>query len=184
LVHPHLNTVLTALDDARLALRRATDAIPPDRRSIRPAPERWSAAEVLEHLSLAEAGFTTWISTGVEAARERGLGAEDADRAPLADDIRNRLENRVNRRVAPERAQPKGVLDEGQAWNAILSIEERLRGVLVAADGLALNSVMVDHPTLGPFNIYQWVELMAAHRQRHVAQIDEIAAVVNGDPPA
>ena len=67
-----------------------------------------------------------------------------------------------------------------EAWNAVVEVEQRLKQVLTAADGLALNEVVVEHPTLGPFNIYQWVELIAAHRRRHVEQVREIAAALGG----
>ena len=55
-----------------------------------------------------------------------------------------------------------------------------LRTVLAEADGLALNDVIVPHPTLGDFNVYQWVELIASHRRRHAAQIEEILALLTG----
>jgi hypothetical protein len=177
-VNPHLASVLAALDDSRHALEQAVKDIDPSRRATRPAPERWSLAELLEHLSLAEASFTGWIAAGIDKARAGGLGHEGTERAPLPEAVRERLADRVNRRVAPERVQPKGEMSPADAWNAVVEVERRLKDVLIAADGLALNQVLVEHPSLGPFNIYQWVELMAAHRRRHVEQVREIAAAV------
>jgi hypothetical protein len=167
--------VLSTLDDASGALKQAVDSVPPDRRTERPAPGRWSAAEVLEHISLAEGGFSSWITGGIEKARAAGLGNETAAaRHELPDRIRTILGDRINRRQAPERAQPKGGMSADAAWQAIGVGERRLRTVLSLADGLALNEVIVEHPALGPFNVYQWIELMAEHRRRHAAQIGEI----------
>jgi hypothetical protein len=176
-MHPNLATVLATLDDARQALRQATEAIPPARRSESPGPDRWSAAQVLEHISLAEGGFTTWITSGIEKARAAGIGNETSERTPLPPRIGGLMADRVNRRMARDVVQPRGGMSDAAAWEAIAKGERRLRTVLSLADGLALNEVMVDHPALGPFNVYQWIELMAAHRQRHAEQITEIAQV-------
>jgi len=175
-MHPHLASVLAALDESRHSLEQAVHDVDLGKRVQRPAPDRWSLSEVLEHLSLAEAAFTAWIASGIETAKETGLGREAAERAPLPEAVRARFADRVNRRTAPERVQPKGEMTAEEAWNAVVEVEQRLKHVLTAADGLALNEVVVEHPTLGPFNIYQWVELMAAHRRRHVEQVREIAA--------
>jgi len=174
-MHPHLASVLAALDESRGSLEQAVHDFDPDKRALRPAPDRWSVSEVLEHLSLVEASFTAWIASGIEKAKDSGLGREAAERAPLPDAVRARFADRVNRRTAPERVQPKGEMTAEEAWSAVLEVERRLKEVLVAADGLALNEVVVEHPSLGPFNVYQWVELMAAHRRRHVEQVREIA---------
>jgi hypothetical protein len=177
-MHPHLASVLAALDESRHSLEQAAHDVDLDKRALRPAPDRWSLSEVLEHVSLAEANFTAWITSGIEKAKESGLGREAAERAPLPEAVRARFADRVNRRTAPERVQPKGEMTAEEAWNAVVEVEQGLKQVLTAADGLALNEVVVEHPTLGPFNIYQWVELMAAHRHRHVEQVREIAAAI------
>ena len=53
---------------------------------------------------------------------------------------------------------------------------ETFRAAVLSADGLALSGVIHDHPFFGPLNVYQWVELIAAHEMRHVAQVREAAA--------
>jgi hypothetical protein len=52
--------------------------------------------------------------------------------------------------------------------------------MLAGAASLPLHEIVVEHPTLGSFTVYQFVELMAAHRRRHVAQLHEIADAVGG----
>jgi hypothetical protein len=175
-MHPHLASVLATLADAGGALQRALDSVPTGRRTEKPTPERWSSAEVLEHISLAEAGFAKWITAGIEKARAAGLGAETAERIELPDRIRTILGDRVNRRQAPDRVQPTGAMSAEAAWQAVAVGERRFRTVLSLADGLALSEVIVEHPALGPFNVYQWIELMAEHRRRHAAQIAEIGS--------
>ena len=49
-MHPHLDAALSRLDESRAALRAAVEAVPAALRTRKPAQDRWSVAEVLEHL--------------------------------------------------------------------------------------------------------------------------------------
>jgi hypothetical protein len=177
-MHTHLTDVLSRLDRARTTLRGALDAIPPALQRQRPAPDRWSAAEVLEHLTMVERIFGGRIMKAVDEARTAGLAAEAQARAPLPDPIEQRMADRVNKRQAPETAHPTGTLDVAAGWAALESNHAALRAALTTCDGLALSQVTVDHAFFGTMTIYQWVELMAAHEGRHTEQIQEIAAAL------
>ena len=105
-MHTHLTEVLSRLDGARAALRGALDAIPAPLQRQRPAPDRWSAAEVLEHLTLVERIFGGRIVNAIDAARS-GLAPEAQPRTALPDAIEQRMSDRVNKRQAPEpRSRP------------------------------------------------------------------------------
>src|SRR5262245_28351258 len=107
-MHTHLTAVLSRLDTARATLLGAVEAIPPAKQRQRPAPDRWSAAEVLEHLTLVERIFGARIMKAVDDARSAGLAPEAQARTPLPDPIEQRMADRVNKRQAPETAHPTG----------------------------------------------------------------------------
>ena len=175
-MHTHLLEVFARLDAQRAALRAAVERVPAARRRERPGPDRWSAAEVLEHLSLVEARFTEWVAKAIASARETGLGVEHAERVPLPAQIEAVQSDRTRPRVAPPPLVPGGTLDDSAAWAAVESARERFRKTVTAADGLALSGVTFAHPAFGSMNVYQWVEFVALHEARHTAQINEIAA--------
>jgi hypothetical protein len=177
-MHTHLTDVLSRLDRARATLRGAVDAIPPALQRQRPAPDRWSAAEVLEHLTLVERLFGGRIVKAVDDARTAGLATEAHARMPLPDPIEQRMADRVNRRQAPETAHPTGKVDVATGWRALENNHATLREALTGCDGLALSQVTLDHPFFGTMTVYQWVELMAAHEGRHTEQIKDIAAAL------
>ena len=191
IVHPHLTAVLTTLQDARREMQQAVDRLDPSRGTLKPAPDRWCAAEVLEHIALAEGSFSGRVAGALEAAAldtaaldiagtNSVAAASTTDPAPLPEAVRTRLADRSNRRVAPERAQPSGNIDLAAAWTHVDEVEDRLRQMLAGAASLPLHEIVVEHPTLGSFTVYQFVELMAAHRRRHVAQLHEIADAIGG----
>jgi len=177
-MHPHLTQVFSRLDQARSSLRSSVDAVPPPLRQQRPAPERWSAAEVLEHLSMVERLFAGRVASAIDVACAAGLGAEMAGRTPLPEPIEARMADRLKTRSAPDAVRPTGTVDDGTAWAAIEDGHSTLRALVGSADGLALSQVTIDHPAFGSMSVYQWVELIAAHEARHAAQIREIAAAL------
>jgi hypothetical protein len=179
-MHPHLDHVFSRLDRSRDSLRAAVELVAAPLRRERPGADRWSTAEVLEHLSIVERIITGRIAEALDAARVGGLADEAGTRSPLPDAIEARMADRGNKREAPEPSRPTGALDAGAAWDAVESGHARLRTLIADADGLALSLVTVAHPVFGSMTVYQWIELMAAHEARHTEQIREIARALAG----
>ena len=177
-MHQHLIDVLAALDASRQALRESVVSIPPAVRTARPGPGRWSPVDIVEHLALVETRFSAVVGGKIADALRAGLGPEQQARAPLPDRIRTMLGDRTGKRNAPEAAIPSGAMDEHAAWAAADTARAGFRAAVLSADGRALSGVIHEHPFFGPLNVYQWVELIAAHEMRHVAQIREAAAVL------
>ena len=177
-MHPHLVEVFQTLDASRSDLRSAFTAIPAPLRRQRPVADRWSAVEIIEHLALVERRFTQMLEGRLTAALEQGLPPETAARVPLPPQIDERLRDRVNRRTAPDPAQPTGQLDEAAAWAAADAARQTFRDTVARGDGLALSTVSHAHPFFGELNVYQWAELIAGHEQRHVQQLRELPSAL------
>ena len=62
-MHAHLDEVLPLLDNSRAVLKSAVDGVPENLRRTRPAHDRWSVAEVLEHLVKVNRFFAERIAT-------------------------------------------------------------------------------------------------------------------------
>src|SRR4051812_7346751 len=105
-LHPSTAKLFEHLDQKRAALHATVDEIPPELRQRRPAPERWSAVEILQHLSLVERRLTYLFNQWLAEAREKGLPTEaPADPGPAVN-----LEVVLNRGYqvkASEAVQPK-----------------------------------------------------------------------------
>lgn len=170
-IHANVSEVLTELEQARAILRHAVEAVPESSRATRPGEGRWSVNEVLEHLSMVERRFTGVIATRIREAKEAGLDAEQNARDPLPLDLQKRLADRTNRRNAPEAVIPSGTLDSSSAWRAVEEARAGLCELLRSNEGLALSTVLHQHPVFGTLNVYQVAELIAHHERRHAKQI-------------
>jgi hypothetical protein len=176
-MHPQLASALARLDSSYRELQAAVEAVPAPLRAQKPAADRWSVNEVLEHIGLVERIFLTPLSEKVTAAAT-GLGREVDSPAGLPDGTRAVVVNPETKPMAPDTVQPKGTLDAATALQTIADGHSRFRDVLASADGLALSAVTHDHRFFGTLNVYQWIDLLAGHESRHVAQIREVAAQV------
>src|SRR4029077_17140626 len=91
--HPRLQELFAYLGIRRAALREAVDGVPVQVRDERPGADRWSVAEVLEHLALVEERFAKALGDRLTEAKAGGLAAEgdtssivgSYDVAPLLD---------------------------------------------------------------------------------------------------
>ncbi len=171
--HPRTREVAEFLAERRAELRAAVDAVPPALRDRRPAPDRWSVAEVLEHLAALEGAVTGMLGPAIDEARALGEEADTSSVRARLDTERMRDRSRVIE--APDRVRPRGGLDTAAAWAAL----ERARAALLAAlergDGRALGAVTRPHPVLGPLDLYQWALAVGGHEARHAGQVREIA---------
>ena len=170
-----LQECLGNLADVRKSLRAAVDRVPEGRRGERPAPDRWSVSEILEHLGLVERRFAAIIALRISEARATGLGPERGPREPLPQPLREMLTDRANRRTAPDAVQPSGAVEHSSAWRELERVRADLRASTEPADGLALSGVIHHHPVFGTLNVYQLLDFIAGHEARHARQIAGIA---------
>src|SRR5713101_8358137 len=118
-MHPRLEEVLNYLDSQRAALSEAVELVPTELRDQRPGSDRWSVAQVLQHLVIIEKRvgmcMTKWVGDavagGLGPGLERSSVLNSLDLALIAD--------RSRRRNAPEEGRPDGTLNAASAWTAL-----------------------------------------------------------------
>jgi hypothetical protein len=175
-MHPRTEEMLRHLDANRVVLRAAVDGVPPELRETRPSPDRWSVAEVLEHLTRVEEGISRLLAMRLGEAQTAGQLSVEADTSAITSSINHEL--MLDRRrliTAGERVVPRGGLDATTAMSALEASRTKLRELIVAYDGLTLGAVSHPHPVFGTINGYQWFIFIGSHEARHAAQIREIA---------
>ena len=178
-MHPRIEEVLNYLDRERSALREAVELVPPASRNQSPGPDRWSVAQVLQHLAGVENRIGMAMTKWVADARAAGTGPETETSSIVNSLPHQAIADRSQRRDAPEEFQPRSDSDAESAWAALERSRAALRAAIVAGDGLALGEVIQPHPVLGPINLYQWALFEGSHEARHAGQVREIAAQLN-----
>ncbi|MEI9812038.1 MAG: DinB family protein [Acidobacteriota bacterium] len=158
-------TLLVVLEDGRADVLAAIQGLSDDVAATKPAPDRWSPLECMEHIVVVEDRFLGWIATGSDTP------------PPLDEEKGARLfgmaTDRSFKAQAPEAVIPTGkfatVAEAMEAFNGA-----RDRTVQIArARGAELMGVGVKHPRFGEMNAADLVHLIAGHACRHAAQIRE-----------
>jgi len=177
-LHPRLAALAAVLDEARRELLDAAHEIPPAARTARPTPDRWSAAEVLEHLAKVEDQSGRLFSVGARGLRESGATHEQDNEASAIIEgfSRFRVDTRLRAVEAPEMVAPSADANFDAALIALAATRARLLASMHKASGLALSEASAPHPRLGPLTLYEWLLMIARHEQRHAGQLREIRA--------
>ncbi len=174
-MHPRLAELLDYLDTTRAAVLDAAASLPPDRWIVRPAPDRWSVAEVCWHLQRVESGVAKLIRMRATEARAQGHPAETDDASVLGALDGRGVASRATPIAAPSRVSPTEIPTAEAVQQQLNESREMLRAAIADADGLALASLRHPHPVLGEIDLYQWILFVGQHEQRHTSQIAEAA---------
>ena len=170
-VHPRIREVVDLLKESRRTLAAAVQAVPEDRRAHRPGPERWSTAQVLDHLTKVEGSVAGLLGTRIAAARAAGLGAEPETSPVVDQQLVRRILDRTQAIEASGTARPASDASWTRAWSALADTRAALFAAIAQGDGLALGTLTFPHRALGTLDFYQWMVFVAAHEARHAAQI-------------
>jgi hypothetical protein len=160
--------VIGRLERGMVALRTAIAGCPAAVAAIRPAPDRWSVLDCLEHLVLAEEYLCAQLVNGTASA-------------PTLNDAREARivavgTSRDRRIPAPQVAQPRGRwLSIDAAMEGLDQARVRTVAFVEQFDG-DLRAWQAVHPIAGVVNGYEMLLMIAVHPVRHAQQIEEIRA--------
>jgi DinB family protein len=166
---------LQLLEAERARLIACMEQLPEAQRTSRPAPEDWSVAEILEHLTQVERFITNLLITRGQAAPAEPAATAMLDEAKLTPDRAARIRDRSVRLQAPERIRPAGALGAAEALEALAAARAGLVAAFLASDPAVLDGVTQRHPAVGLLTLRGWVQFVAHHEARHAAQVEEIA---------
>jgi len=149
----------------------------PKQWTFKPGPDRWSVAEVSEHIAVSESALLGLVQKQLMASpaapekREQVKGKDEM--------ILQKIPDRSHKAQAPEFLRPTG----RWATEADLTkaFEESRKATMdyVRTTNDDLRDHFFDHPVFGTLDGYQWLLLLSAHSERHTAQIEEVKADPN-----
>ena len=140
--------------------------------AYKPAAERWSVAEVAEHIMLSE----VLIFGRVEKALAEKPNPEwEAKTAGKTEILERALPNRERKAQAPEALKPQGKWTKAEILSRFK--EARAKTLKFAEETNApLKQHTQDNPFFGTLNAYQWLIYVPLHNIRHDQQIAEVKA--------
>ena len=141
---------------------------------FKPGPDRWSVAEVLEHIVLAEDGLFQNVTDKIMKAP---AGAADRDTAKTDAMVLAMVPDRSHKVQAPPPFVPNGRWTPAETLDHFQKSRARTIEFLSSTPDLRAH-VSSDGP-LGPLDAYEGLLFIAAHSERHTKQILEVKADPN-----
>ena len=163
------NRALSHLHGTRKLLLDQVAGLSEAQWKFKPADDKWSVAEVVEHLVLTEKGL---LSMTQKVAQGPATATPPANKA-TDEAILKMVPNRDTKVKAPEMFVPTGRFGTG---DPLVRQYKEARGAtldFVRETTLDLRHHISDSP-LGPTDCLQWLLFISAHNERHLAQIAEI----------
>ncbi len=143
---------------------------------FKPAPDRWSVAEVSEHIAVSESTIFGFVHQIMTSPADPSKRAEVAGKDEL---ILTRVPDRTHKVQAPEILKPTNRFATRE--DNIKAFEDARSATIayVRTTNDDLRDHFGPHPLLGPLDAYQWILLISAHSERHTKQIEEVKADPN-----
>ena len=160
-MHPHLDACLTILLDA-------TRGGGPEC-SVRTDPQKWSVAEVVEHLQRAYSGTAKGFERCLE--KQATLATGQTFQQKVASFVLITLGYFPPGREAPKYVIPTGELDLQAVLDAARRDLQRLDAAAINARAQFGAAKIVDHPRLGALTVDQWLTFHLVHTRHHEKHI-------------
>jgi hypothetical protein len=165
---------LEYLKETRKDFLAAVEGLSEAQWKFKAAPDRWSIAEVSEHIAVAE--DTIWKLVNEKIMKSPATPEKAAEAKGKDEIILTKIPDRSRKAQAPEQLRPTG---RWATRAALVKDFETTRGAEITylTDTKEdLRNHFEDHPFLKTMDAYQWIIFNSAHCKRHTAQILEVKA--------
>jgi uncharacterized damage-inducible protein DinB len=169
------NRALEYLESTRQGVLAATAGLSDAQWNFKPAPDKWSVAEVTEHIAAAEDFLMGMVTSQVMKAPARPAGD---DVKAIDDMVVAKVPDRTRKAQAPEPLKPTNRF--GSPEGSLKHFNEarsQTEDFLKTHDDLRDHAI--DSPMGKKLDGYEWILFVAGHSERHTKQINEVKADPN-----
>lgn len=159
------DALVRELERTEARLLAALEDVTPEQWTFKAAPDRWSIAECVEHITAAEPFIRDLIVKSLDKPAPKD-GKKD-------EIILTAIVDRSKKFKAPEPLIPTSKFKTKE--EAIAAFQaERARTIALARSAADFRAHGMDHFALGPLDSFGWVLFLSGHSERHTLQIDEV----------
>ncbi len=168
------------LKETQKNIEKATRGLTPEQWKFKQAPDRWSVADCLEHLTVTEDFLRERAIQGgvlkTPAAPEKKSAEMQAKNDAL---ILKVIPDRSNKAQAPEPLRPTGKWADPKELLKEFKARRKKTIEFVKTADVDLRAYFMDSPVIKGLDAHQWVMFLSAHCARHTAQMLEVKADPN-----
>lgn len=157
-IHEKFRTVVTAIADEHAAAL--------------PDGEKWSVAQIVEHVSIVEGGILRICSKLLGEAEAAGqANGGELDFAEFMRKVEGSADTKLE---APERVHPVNGRSIAESLDSMKESGKAFDGLREKFEMFDGNAFKFPHPYFGDLSAVEWLALSGGHKARHLAQIKRV----------
>ena len=163
--------VINMLEENRTKFLADLEKISETQWRFKPSASQWSIAEISEHITLSDGLFLSIAQNSLKSPPDNEkanslVGKENS--------IIERLKDRTQKGGAPEALVPTNRYTTRKDLIAAFKIAREKTIMYVKNNNDPLKNHVGPHPSHGELTAYQWLVMIPAHANRHLAQLEEV----------
>jgi hypothetical protein len=165
--------LLSQFQETKNNLLKNVEGLSEAQLKFKPAPDRWSVGECVEHIVVSEKALFQYQQDAVKQPPNPDKRSE----IKITDqDLIKNMVDRSRKAKAQESGIPKGIYaTSAEAVQAFNAQRDKLVDYVKSTSDDLRNHVMERTP-MGAMDTYQFLLLISAHTARHTKQIEEVKA--------
>lgn len=164
------------LKTSEKALEKVTKGLTAEQWKYKASPEKWSIADVVEHLALSEEFIFQRATVDMMKSPAATTKKDVATAKQQDDELIKKIYDRSQKAQAPEPLRPSNKWATPQEALAAFKAQRKKNIEAIKTLDLSLRDHRMDFPLMKDMDAYQFLLLMSAHVQRHTAQAEEVKA--------
>ena len=177
MIYTSVAQIFENIEQTRDRLYSTVGELSSEQQASRPAADRWSATDIVEHLAIMEDRLGRMMKvmlTKAESASTPSSGVPVQMEPFSLDRFIERA--RDEKFTAPEAVRPSGKEGLSALLEKLRNSREDLHALRTRIEAIDLSTTTYPHPAFGPLNFYQWLAFIGIHEERHLAQLKSTVA--------
>lgn len=165
--------VYEANDKINENFKAVVENLDDEQQNFLPEGEKWTIAQIVEHMAKVEVGMTRISAKLVEKAKAAGKTSDG--KVKLSDSFLEGAAKAVEQKLeAPEMVRPQGNQSIAESVSAIEENRKYLEELRPTFETVEAAGFTFPHPSFGEMTAHDWLALIGGHKFRHTKQIQKI----------
>jgi len=165
-----IEEVYAANDKIRANFLETIESISDEQANALPEGEKWTIAQIIEHVSIVEDGMSKISYKLLNEAKESGKTSDGT--AKFSDSFAQHAAGaREQKFEAPDRVRPKGSVSIADSVKRLEETRQNLYALKPLFETVDCSEHKFPHPAFGELTAHEWLALVGGHEIRHLEQI-------------
>jgi hypothetical protein len=154
-------------------LKALIESIPPEKTSVLPEGEKWTIAQILEHVTMVDESTVKICAKLLKKAQDAGQTSEG--QVMISDEFLQKGAEIATMKVdAPSFVQPSAGQSVAESLAKLDETAARLDEMRSLFESVRGCEFKFPHPFFGEITAQEWLALKGGHEMRHIKQIDRV----------